>query len=61
VEKLVELRDALEAASKAAEKPEAGPEAFDLKKIICFAIPIFNLIGSMYGLPPLPIPAFCNT
>lgn len=31
------------------------------QRLICFAIPIYNLIAPMSGLPPLPVPAFCTT
>jgi hypothetical protein len=41
-------------------------KAIDLSKInwqrlVCFAIPVFNMFGPIYGLPPLPVPAFCTT
>jgi len=30
------------------------------QRLICFAIPIYNLIAPMSGMPPLPVPAFCT-
>jgi hypothetical protein len=30
------------------------------QRLICFAIPIANIVLPMYGLPPLPVPAFCT-
>jgi hypothetical protein len=33
----------------------------DWKRLICFAIPIYNVIAPMSGMPPLPVPAFCTT
>lgn len=64
MEKLTQLRAALEVASERASRPTATvfaeTEVAALRDIICFAIPIFNLIGPMFGLPVLPLPAFCN-
>ena len=31
------------------------------QRLICFAIPIYNLLAPMSGLPPMPVPAFCTT
>ena len=33
----------------------------DWKRLVCFAIPVFNMFGPIYGLPPLPVPPFCST
>lgn len=44
--------------------PAAMPEALgkiDWKRLICFAIPIYNLIAPMGNLPPIPVPPFCTT
>ncbi len=29
------------------------------QKLICMAIPLYNLFAMFQGLPPLPVPAFC--
>jgi hypothetical protein len=62
-EKLLRVRNVIETMIAVCEDPGAEDDRtkIDLKKIICFAIPIYNLIGSMFGLPPLPLPAFCTT
>ena len=49
----------------AAATTEGSPPSVDLAKInwqrlICFAIPVFNMFSPIYGLPPLPVPAFCT-
>ena len=54
---------ALHAETGSPVEPSSLPE--ELKKInwqrlICFTIPIYNLVAPMYGLPVLPVPAFCT-
>lgn len=49
--------------SAGATAPEALSE--ELKKInwarlVCFAIPIYNMIAPFSGMPPMPVPAFCS-
>lgn len=31
-----------------------------LQNLICFGIPIYNVMASLYGLPVIPLPAFCT-
>ena len=43
--------------------PAAMPEALEKinwQRLICIAIPLFNLVAPMFGLPPLLVPAFCT-
>ena len=37
-----------------------GLEKINWQRLICIAIPLFNLVAPMYGLPVLPVPAFCT-
>jgi hypothetical protein len=42
-------------------KVSAELQKINWQRLICFAIPIYNLIAPMSGLPPMPVPAFCTT
>lgn len=60
-ERLLKVRAAIEHEIERAGKMKDGPEAQSLKDILCFAIPIWNLVAPMFGMPVLPVPPFCNT
>ena len=62
MEKLVKVGAALEQAVIDVDSGKLqAAEAQSLRDIICFALPIYNLIAPMFGLPVLPVPGFCNT
>jgi hypothetical protein len=55
---LADLEDDTEIAAVA---KNSELQKINWQRLICFAIPIYNLIAPMSGLPPLPVPAFCTT
>jgi hypothetical protein len=60
----LEDQHGLKATPAAAEA--GGVANVDLGKInwqrlACFTIPMANIFLAMYGMPPIPVPAFCNT
>ena len=62
-EKLLKVRKSIEKMIAEIEQPaKPGHEAekIDLKNLVCFAVPIWNMVAPMFGLPALPLPAFCN-
>lgn len=62
MEKLVKVGASLEQAVIDLESGKLeGSEAKSLRDIVCFALPIYNMIAPMFGLPVLPVPAFCNS
>jgi hypothetical protein len=43
---------------------EANPQAWDgsrIKILVCTGIPLWNLVAPIWGLPAIPVPAFCST
>ena len=54
--------EALRVAAAATEKAgvRATPEGTRLQTLICTGIPVYNFFASLYGLPVLPLPAFCT-
>jgi len=62
-EKMLEIGASLERLIEECGRPGAADDAekIDLKALVCFAIPVWNMIAPMFNLPVLPVPAFCNT
>lgn len=56
------FKAALEAALelRAGMGDASTPEATRLQNLICAGIPIYNIFAGLYGLPVLPLPAFCS-
>ena len=50
----------LVAASAGASTPGGELQKINWQRLICFAIPAFNMVAPIWGLPPLPVPPFCT-
>ena len=35
-------------------------ERINWQNLVCMGIPIYNIFAALYGLPVLPLPAFCS-